>query len=91
MSVIMVTTRTVVVVTATMGTAIALGAVEIGILISSLIGKELSTSYEDPMPTVEGGHKSLIESFTIAIATAHDFCVHCHRRCYRNRTAEGVM
>jgi hypothetical protein len=50
-------------------TAVALGAIGTCILISALIGKELSTSYEDegPKPTITERLKSLIGSFNVAI------------------------
>ena len=68
MSVVTVTTTTVIVATATnMMTAVALGAIGTCILISALIGKELSTSYEGPIPTITERLKSLIGSFNVAI------------------------
>ena len=69
MSVVTVTTTTVVVATATLGIAAALGAIGTCILISALIGKELSTSYEDEdhKPTIKERLKSLIGSLNIAI------------------------
>ena len=68
MSVVTVTTTTVIVATATnMMTAVALGAIGTCILISALIGKELSTSYEGHIPTIKERLKSLIGSFNVAI------------------------
>lgn len=69
MSVVTVTTTTVVVATATLGIAAALGAIGTCILISALIAKELSTSYEDEdhKPTIKERLKSLIGSPNIAI------------------------
>ena len=67
MSVVTVTTTTVVVATATLGIAAALGAIGTCILISALIAKELSTSYEDPKPTIKERLKSLTRSLNIAI------------------------
>ena len=70
MSIITVTTTTVVVATsATMGTAATMGAIGTCILISALIAKELSTSYEDEdhKPTIKERLKSLIGSLNIAI------------------------
>jgi hypothetical protein len=67
MSVVTVTTTTVVVATATLGTAAALGAIGTCILISALIAKELSTSYESPEPSLQERLKSLTGSFNIAI------------------------
>ena len=70
MSVVTVTTTTVVVATATLGVAAALGAIGTCIFISALIGKELSTSYEDEdedhdhSPTIKERLKSLIGSLT---------------------------
>ena len=59
-----------IVATTTLGTAVALGAIGTCILITALIGKELSTSYDDeyPKPTIKERLKSLIGSFNIAIA-----------------------
>jgi len=58
-----------VVATATVGTAAALGAIGTCILVSALIAKELSTSYEDDdhKPAVKERLKSLIGSLNIAI------------------------
>jgi hypothetical protein len=67
MSVVTVTTTTVVVATTTLGTAVALGAIGTCILISALIAKELSSSYEDPKPTFKERMKSLTRSLNIAI------------------------
>ena len=67
MSIVTVTTTTVVVATATMGIAAALGAIGTCILISALIAKELSTSYENHKPTVKERLKSLTVSLNIAI------------------------
>ena len=69
MSIVTVTTTTVVVATATVGTAAALGAIGTCILVSALIAKELSTSYEDDdhKPAVNERLKSLIGSLNIAI------------------------
>ena len=67
MSVITVTTTTVVIATASMGVAVALGAIGTCILILALVGKELSTSYEGPKPTITERLKSLIGSLNIAI------------------------
>ena len=72
MSVVTVTTTTVVVAVATFGMAAALlGAIGSCILISALIGKELSTSYDDDeasKPTIKERLKSLTGSLNIAIA-----------------------
>ncbi|MEA2033856.1 MAG: hypothetical protein U9N41_09795 [Euryarchaeota archaeon] len=67
MSVVTVTTTTVVVATTTLGIAAALGAIGTCILISALIAKELSTSYETPNPPIKERLKSLTSSFNIAI------------------------
>ena len=69
MSIVTVTTTTVIVATTTIGTAVALGAIGTCILITALIGKELSTSYDDeyPKPTIKERLKSLIGSLNIAI------------------------
>jgi len=69
MSIVTVTTTTVIVATTTLGTAVALGAIGTCILITALIGKELSTSYDDeyPKPTTKERLKSLIGSLNIAI------------------------
>ncbi len=67
MSVVIVTTTTVVVATTTLGIAAALGAIGTCILISALIAKELSTSYETPKPPIKERLKSLTSSFNIAI------------------------
>ncbi len=70
MSIVTVTTTTVVIATATnVTTAVALGAIGTCILISALIGKELSTSYDDecPKPNRQERLKSLIGSLNIAI------------------------
>lgn len=70
MGVTTVTTTTVVVVTTTnMVEAFALGAIGTCILIAALIGKELSTSYEEegPKPTIPERLKSLTGSFNVAI------------------------
>ena len=68
MSVITVTTTTTVLLaTATLGIGATLGAIRTCILISALIGKELSTSYEDPKPPIKKRFKSLIGSLNIAI------------------------
>lgn len=70
MSVVTVTTTTVVVAVATFGMAAALlGAIGSCILISALIGKELSTSYDDEAskPAIKERLKSLIGSLNIAI------------------------
>jgi len=62
-------TTTVVVATATMGSAAAMGAIGTCILIFALIVKELSTSYEDEdhKPTNRERLKSLIGSMNITI------------------------
>jgi len=69
MSIVTVTTTTVIVATTTLGAAVALGAIGTCILITALIGKELSTSYDDecPKPTIKERLKSLIGSLNIAI------------------------
>ena len=69
MSIVTVTTTTVIVATATLGVSVALGAIGTCILIAALIGKELSTSYDDecPKPTIKERLKSLIGSLNIAI------------------------
>ena len=69
MSVVTVTTTTVLLATATVGLGATLGAIGTCILISALIGKELSTSYddEDHKPTTKERLKSLISSLNIAI------------------------
>ena len=67
MSIVTVTTTTVIIATATLGKAASLGAIGTCILISALIGKELSTSYEGPVPTIKERLKSLIGSFNVAI------------------------
>lgn len=67
MSVVTVTTTTVVVTTATMGIAVGLGAIGTCILISALIAKELSGSYEGHKRTVKERLKSLLVSLNIAI------------------------
>mgnify|MGYP000209187810 CR=1 FL=1 len=67
MSVFTVTNTTVVVATGSMGIAIGLGAIGTGILISALIAKELSTSYEGQKPTLKERLKSLTGSLNIAI------------------------
>ncbi len=69
MSIATVTTTTVIVATATVGMVAALGAIGTCILIAALIGKELSTSYEDEdhKPAIKERLKSLIAIFNIAI------------------------
>lgn len=69
MSAVTVTTTTVVVATTTLGIAAALGAIGTCILISALIAKELSTSYEDEnhKPTIKKRLKSLTGSLNIVI------------------------
>jgi len=59
----------VIVATTTLGVAAALGAIGTCILIAALIGKELSTSYEDEdhKPATKERLKSLIGSLNIAI------------------------
>ena len=69
MSVITVTTTTMLLATASLGLGATLGAIGTCILISALIGKELSTAYEDEdhKPTIEERLKSLIGCLNIAI------------------------
>lgn len=67
MSIVTVTTTTVVVATTTLGIAATLGALGTCILISSLIAKELSSSYEDSESTIKKRLKILIGCLNIVI------------------------
>ena len=68
MSIVTVTTTTMAFAT-TVGTVVAFGAIGTCILITALIGKELSTSYDDeyPKPAIKERLKSLIGSLNIVI------------------------
>lgn len=67
MSIVTITTTTVVVATTTLGIAATLGALGTCILISALIAKELSTSYEDSESTIKKRLKLLIGFLNIVI------------------------
>ena len=69
MSVVTVTTTTVVVATTTLEIAAALGALGTSILISALIAKELSSSYEDPEPIIKGRLELLIGCLNLLISS----------------------
>lgn len=67
MSIVTVTTTTVVVATTTLGIAATLGALGTCILISALIAKEMSSSYEDSESTIKERLKILIGCLNIVI------------------------
>ena len=67
MGIVTVTTTTVVVATTTLGIVATLGVLGTCILISALIAKELSSSYEDSESTIKKRLKILIGCLNIVI------------------------